>query len=225
MTTHANLTQMNAAPTTTAFVLSGGGSLGAVQVGMLQALSRRGVQPDLLVGTSAGAVNAVWVAQHGMSPDSLAELATVWEQLRRRDIFPVRATDLLRCFLGHNSAISSSGPLGEMVRSHSRVDDLTEATIPVHTLATDLLSGRGTLISAGSPSDAVSASAAIPGIFHPCGWTTTGASTGLWAPLPASPMPRGWAPPRSTSCPLACPARSPTRRAQHWAWQCTPCPC
>ena len=43
---------------TTAFVLSGGGSLGAVQVGMLQALAAWGVRPDLLIGTSAGALNA-----------------------------------------------------------------------------------------------------------------------------------------------------------------------
>lgn len=56
---------------TTAFVLSGGGSLGAVQVGMLQALSERGVQPDLLVGTSAGAINAAFVAGHGMSSEAL----------------------------------------------------------------------------------------------------------------------------------------------------------
>ena len=50
---------------TTAFVLSGGGSLGAVQVGMLQALTERQVNPDLLVGTSAGAVNAAFLAGHG----------------------------------------------------------------------------------------------------------------------------------------------------------------
>ncbi len=50
---------------TTAFVLSGGGSLGAVQVGMLQALGERGVTPDLLVGSSAGALNAAFVAGHG----------------------------------------------------------------------------------------------------------------------------------------------------------------
>jgi hypothetical protein len=43
---------------TTAFVLSGGGSLGAVQVGMLQVLAERDVRPDLLIGTSAGAINA-----------------------------------------------------------------------------------------------------------------------------------------------------------------------
>lgn len=47
---------------TTAFVLSGGGSLGAVQVGMLGALLEREILPDLLLGTSAGAINAVYLA-------------------------------------------------------------------------------------------------------------------------------------------------------------------
>src|SRR5258708_10427926 len=45
----------------TAFVLSGGGSLGAVQVGMLQALTEAGIRPDLLIGTSVGAGNAAWI--------------------------------------------------------------------------------------------------------------------------------------------------------------------
>ena len=47
---------------TTAFVLSGGGSLGSVQVGMVQALAERDVHPDLLIGTSAGAMNAAVLA-------------------------------------------------------------------------------------------------------------------------------------------------------------------
>ena len=50
-------------PMTTAFVLSGGGSLGAVQVGMLAALDERGVRPDVLVGTSVGALNAISIPQ------------------------------------------------------------------------------------------------------------------------------------------------------------------
>jgi hypothetical protein len=47
---------------TSAFVLSGGGSLGAVQAGMLVALAERGISPDLLVGSSVGAISAAWVA-------------------------------------------------------------------------------------------------------------------------------------------------------------------
>jgi hypothetical protein len=64
---------------TTAFVLSGGGSLGAVQVGMLRALADQQVAPDLLVGTSVGALNAAFVAGHGVtrcppcSPTCVAE--------------------------------------------------------------------------------------------------------------------------------------------------------
>src|SRR5215218_8810580 len=60
---------------TTAFVMSGGGSLAAVQVGMLQALAARGVEPDLLIGTSAGALNAGYVAGHGASAGALDDLA------------------------------------------------------------------------------------------------------------------------------------------------------
>src|ERR1700756_1993780 len=71
-----------------AFVLSGGGSLGALQVGMLQALFDAGVRPDLLVGTSVGAVNAAWV---GAWPDpaGMRKLAEVWRGLKRDDVFPL----------------------------------------------------------------------------------------------------------------------------------------
>jgi NTE family protein len=152
---------------TTAFVLSGGGSLGAVQVGMLQALAEQGIQPDLLVGTSAGAVNALWVAQYGMSLDSLDELAGIWQQLRRRDIFPMRPRDVLRGLLGRRQALSNSDNLDVLVRGHCEVGDLREVAIPVHMVTADLLSGRAVLISSGPPGDAVRASAAIPGIFPP----------------------------------------------------------
>jgi len=151
----------------TAFVLSGGGSLGAVQVGMLQALAERGVRPDLLVGTSAGAVNALWVAQHGMSIDSLAGLAHIWQHLRRRDIFPVRPAHVLHGLLGRSQALSNSDSLVELIRAHCAIDDLRDASTPVHMVATDLLSGNAVLISDGPPAEAVRASAAIPGIFPP----------------------------------------------------------
>ena len=73
---------------TTAFVLSGGASHGAIQVGMLQALAERDVHPDLLIGTSAGAVNAAYVAGHGTGGQALDELAATWRGLRRGDVFP-----------------------------------------------------------------------------------------------------------------------------------------
>ncbi|MDX6234571.1 MAG: hypothetical protein QOH68_3679, partial [Nocardioidaceae bacterium] len=134
---------------------------------MLQALAERGVHPDLLVGTSAGAVNALWVAHHGMSADSLTQLAHIWGQLRRSTIFPVSPAQIVRGLLGRRPALCSSEHLGALVLDHCGLEDLRDTTIPVHLVATELLTGKDVLISSGPPSDAVRASAAIPGIFPP----------------------------------------------------------
>ena len=152
---------------TTAFVLSGGGSLGAVQVGMLQALAASHVEPDLLVGTSAGAVNASWVATHGMTTGSLADLATVWTRLRRADLFPLDARMVLRGITGRSPAITCANRMRQLVSTHCPIESLEDAGVPVHLVATDLLSGRDVTISTGSAVAGVLASAAIPGIFPP----------------------------------------------------------
>ena len=52
----------------TAFVLSGGASLGAIQVGMLQALYEREIEPDLIVASSAGALNGAFIASRPQVP-------------------------------------------------------------------------------------------------------------------------------------------------------------
>ena len=152
---------------TTAFVLSGGGSLGAVQVGMLQALAGHGVVPDLVVGTSAGAMNAAWVAGHGTSAASLAGLEDVWTGLRRPDVFPLDARAAFRGLFGRSPAVISPARLHRLVRAYSGFDDLDDATIPVHLVAADLISGRTVTLSRGPLVSGVLASAAIPGIFPP----------------------------------------------------------
>jgi len=154
-------------PMTTAFVLTGGGSLGAVQVGMLQALSERGITPDLLVGTSCGALNAAWVAGHGMSRDSLSELARVWTSLRRSDLFPVDARQVLRGLVGLSPAVVSNRKLRQFIHAHASIHDLAKAQVPTYLVAADLLSGRDVLISTGDLSTGVLASCAIPGVLPP----------------------------------------------------------
>ena len=61
---------------TVAFVLSGAASLGSVQVRMLEALTANAIRPDLIVGTSVGAVNGAWLAG-GMPTDGQAQLLSV----------------------------------------------------------------------------------------------------------------------------------------------------
>src|SRR2546425_1601110 len=71
----------------TAFVLGGGGNLGAIQVGQLRALLERGIVPDVVVGCSVGALNAAAVAGNP-SPDEVDRLVGLWSTLTRDDIFP-----------------------------------------------------------------------------------------------------------------------------------------
>lgn len=151
----------------TAFVLSGGGSLGAVQVGMLQALGAAGVQPDLLIGTSAGALNAVWVATHGMSENSLAALAEVWRGLRRRDVFAFSPAHAVGALVGASNSVFASSALARLICDHIDIEDLADADTELHVLATDLRSGDAVRLSAGPVVDAVRASAAVPGLYPP----------------------------------------------------------
>lgn len=151
----------------TAFVLSGGGSLGAVQVGMLQALAERHVTPDLLVGTSAGAVNAAFVAGRGTGPAALHELQELWTGLRRRDIFPLRRLHQLVIGAGSREALCSYRGLSRLVAANLRYEQLQQARIPVHLVTTNLLSGAEVLGSDGDAASAVLASAAIPGVSRP----------------------------------------------------------
>jgi NTE family protein len=150
---------------TTAYVLSGGGSLGAVQVGMLQALTERGEGPDLLVGTSAGAINATYVAGHGSSRASLDALADLWAGLRRHDVFPLSPGRQLLALLGRRESVFCASGLQRLVSAHLPYARLEDAPVPVHVVATNLLSGEEVLLSTGDAVSAVLASTAVPGLL------------------------------------------------------------
>ncbi|GAC1609949.1 MAG: patatin-like phospholipase family protein [Mycobacteriales bacterium] len=149
-----------------AVVLSGGASLGVVQVGMLQAFLEAGVGIDLLVGTSAGAVNAAWVAG-APTLAGLAELAQVWSRLRRSDVFPVSPVRSLLAAAGRSRSVVSDSALRALLARHLRYQRLEQATVPLHVVAVDVQSGSDVLLSSGPVVDAVLASAAIPGVLAP----------------------------------------------------------
>jgi NTE family protein len=136
---------------TTAFVLSGGGSLGAVQVGMLQALFEHDLAPDLLVGASAGALNAAYVAGHGFDRDALDDLADIWRGLRRQDVFPFAPHRQLLALAGARPSLCAPDGLRRLVDTNLNYDRLEDAAIPVHIVATDVLSGEEVVLSEGDP--------------------------------------------------------------------------
>jgi NTE family protein len=149
---------------TTAFVLSGGGSLGSIEVGMLLGLAEAGIVPELVVGTSVGAVNGGWVAAR---PDvvGIRQLADVWRGLSRKDVFPTRPVTGLLGFLGVRSNLVPATGLRRLLKDHLAYARLEDAPIPFHVVATDVLTGRDVLLSSGNAVDAIAASAAIPAIF------------------------------------------------------------
>ena len=151
----------------TAFVLSGGASLGALQVGMLEALYEQGIAPDFLVGTSVGALNAAFVASRPQSPQTARELGRVWRDLQRQDVFPVSLSALVGGVCGRRDHLVPDRELRRLIRRYVEFDDLADAPIPLHLIAFDLLEGRELRLSEGPAVDAVAASAAIPGIFPP----------------------------------------------------------
>lgn len=148
----------------TAFVFAGGGSLGAVQVGMLQALIEAGVRPDFVIGTSVGALNAAYFAG---SPDleGVKRLADIWRGLRRHDIFPVSLASAMRLLRNPESLVDPVN-LRALVEARLPFRRIEDAALPLHVMATDL-AGIGVLLSQGPAVDSVMASAAIPSIFPP----------------------------------------------------------
>jgi NTE family protein len=148
---------------TVAFVLSGGGNLGAAQVGMLQALDDAGIRPDLVVGTSAGAINGSWVAAGG----DIRELGSLWRGLRRADVFPFGPVTGFLGAIGARNHLVSQGPLRSLLAKHLLLERIEEAVIPFHVIATDVLKGVDVRISHGPALEAVLASTAIPAVFPP----------------------------------------------------------
>lgn len=153
-----------------AFVFSGGASLGAIQVGMLRALYERGIRPDLIVGTSAGALNGGFISSRPQTVETAEELAEVWRSIGIWQVFPPNPlTGFLGCF-GFKDHLVPAGSLQRIISEHVEFEQLEDAAIPFHVIATDALSGRELRLSSGPAHEAVMASSAIPGIFAPVRW-------------------------------------------------------
>ena len=151
----------------TAFVLGGGGVLGAVEVGMLQALMELGVRPDLVVGTSVGALNGALVA-HDPRPEVVVELRAMWQMAfsegRVYRDGPVR--QLRRAARTGTHLHSSEGLRRALQRAlgDARFEDL-----PVHfeCCAASIERAAEHWFTSGPVVEAVVASAAVPGLLPP----------------------------------------------------------
>jgi NTE family protein len=144
----------------TAFVFAGGGSFGAVQVGQLRALVAHGLKPDMVVGSSVGAMNAAYYAG-APSLEGVERLTRIWRNLRRGDVFPLSWRTALGFARRRDFLVGSEG-LRRLVHRHLPYGTLQEAKIPLHIVATDILNGEAVVLSQGPAAEAILASTAIP---------------------------------------------------------------
>jgi NTE family protein len=146
----------------TAFVFTGGGSLGAIQVGMLCVLLGAGVWPDFVVGASVGALNASYFAG-APDIDCVTRLEVIWHGLKRSDIFLfslATAVGLIR----HPDYLVDPGGLRGVIEANLPFVRLEDAQIPLSIIATNL-QGQVVRLSKSPALEAILASTAIPAVF------------------------------------------------------------
>src|ERR1041384_4178161 len=152
----------------TAFVFAGGGSFGAIQGGMLHSLASHGISADMVCGSSVGALNGAYYAGDPTLA-GIKKLEAIWRSLRREDVFPVTWRTLLG-FLRRRDFLVASDGLRRLINTHLPYRNLEDAKIPVHVVATDIISAETVVLSKGPACQAILASAAIPAAFAPVQW-------------------------------------------------------
>jgi NTE family protein len=149
----------------TAFVLAGGGSLGAVQAGMLQELIAADVRPDLVVGVSAGSINGAFLA-HDPTPATAEHIAELWRRVTTREALGLSWRSLFG-LLGLRGHVADARGIQGILERELPYRTFDAARVPLHIVAADELTGAEVLLSEGSVVTAVLASTAIPGVFAP----------------------------------------------------------
>lgn len=146
-------------------MFAGGGSFGAIQVGMLHALAAHGVTADMVVGSSVGALNGAFYAGDPTLA-GVERLGKIWRGLTRRDVFPMNWRTVLS-FLRHRDFLIPHDGIRKLIEDHIPYRNLQDAKLPVHIVTTDIISGDSVVLSEGSTAEAIVASTAIPGAFSP----------------------------------------------------------
>ncbi|RBY90263.1 patatin-like phospholipase family protein [Blastococcus sp. TBT05-19] len=158
--------EVPAEPGSTAFVLGGGGVLGAAEVGMLQALLERGIRPDLVVGTSVGAINGALVAADP-TPGAVDRLRRVWQELGSRGVFAGSVLARARTLARTRTHLHPREPLRDLLTAHLPVRTFAELRVPFQCVAASIERAAEHWFTEGSLLDAVLASSAVPGLLPP----------------------------------------------------------
>jgi NTE family protein len=148
-------------------VLSGGGTRGAFEVGVIDVLARHGIVPDVLIGTSVGAINAAFWALHPAA-DVGPQLLDFWLKSNRSTILPDGPLPMFgRLFQRRDHLTTQAGLLRALRAAIPESMCLEDAAIPLAVTSTDAQRGERVVFRRGPMLPALLASAAIPGVWPP----------------------------------------------------------
>ena len=150
----------------TAFVLAGGGSRGAVQVGMLEELVARGIRADRVFGASVGAINGAAYAGNPTLP-GVQRMADIWRGVTGTENFPRGTFDGPWAYFQKRAAVHANTGLREIIEAGIDFENLEDAEIPLEVVTTSMTDGRERWLTHGPAVEAILASSAIPSIFPP----------------------------------------------------------
>lgn len=150
----------------TAFVLSGGGSLGAVHVGMLRALQEAGIEPDLIIGCSVGAINGAAYAAEP-NKDGVARLSRIWGRLSdgEPDLMPSRLVHVAAQMARKGEALHDPSVLADLLEEELKASTFEELKVPFSCVATDIKTADEHWFEVGQLIPALLASAALPAVY------------------------------------------------------------
>lgn len=157
---------MSARDRKTAFVLGGGGVLGATQVGMLRALLDGGIRPDLVLGTSIGSINGAFVAADPTAATA-DRLAQVWRSIREEGDLQENPLKQAARAARHRTHFMSNKPLRRLIEEHLGVGLIEDLAVPFQCVAAHIESSKARWFTSGPIVPALLASCAVPGMFAP----------------------------------------------------------
>src|SRR5262245_38098343 len=149
-----------------AFVLGGGGQLGASEVGMLRALLERGIAPELVVGTSVGAINGAAIAAEPPS-EMVARLQATWSDLERSDVFAGSFFNRLATLARTGTHLHGNDALRATLTEALPIALIEDLPVRFQCVAASIERAAEHWFSSGSLVDAALASSAVPGLLPP----------------------------------------------------------